>query len=110
DAQTLSEERSVSPILGWLTSAVYMVGTPAKLVIFFLATSASTRSASKRMCITSSAPVATESSMMKDRPKMWNSGSTTSVLSAPSVVALPTQRLRALTTAQKLAWVSIAPL
>ena len=64
DAQNLSDDRSYLAMSLWLMIAVYMVGTPGKMVGFFLSRSRITASSSKRACSTISAPDPTPSSML----------------------------------------------
>ena len=62
EPQYLSERRLCFGVSGWLISAVNIVGTPQKTLIFLLEMSSSAASGSKRACRMISAPRRTPNS------------------------------------------------
>ena len=60
--------------IGWLSSAMNMVGTPYSAVHFSFWTDASTSSGSKLSMITAVAPCVTMAIIPSTRPKQWKSG------------------------------------
>ena len=96
ETQTLSDDVSGSP--GWLSIAVYIVGTPSNTVTRSRSMISSARPASKRGSSVSVPPTAIVAFSAQVCPKAWNSGSapsvTVSASRSNSSTAVATLRIR----------------
>jgi hypothetical protein len=107
DMQVRSDEQSASSAPSEWSIALYIVGTPWKIVTWSRPKISSALSGSKRGSMVTVAPMQTAAFIVQVCPKEWNSGSapssTSSALSSPRFADTPAQFL------YRFACVSSAP-
>ena len=107
EQQILSDEWSRSSRESSLSIALYIVGTPAKIVTWSRSMISSALAGSKRGMNVSVAPESAQVFMQHVWPNEWNSGSAPSTMSSTSV---PNTASIASAFLNMLSWVSSAPL
>ena len=107
DMQSRSDEVSKSSRLSECSIALYIVGTPWKIVTLSRSMISSALSGSKRGIWVIMAPTAKQAFMLQVWPKEWNSGSAPSAMSSSVVLASPTATSAFFFMFE---WVSSAPL